>query len=345
MSVLDTAFDLIEKGQLADANSLLTANEAEFASNPDYWWLLAHASDDPVQGRNALNQVLALDKNYPGAKELDSQVRATEVIQNASEPRRQSRWFPLMLVVLLLLAVGIILFLLANASGGTPTTPTEVAQSTDETTTEEAAVPTLTEILIVPTTDDSQATIVFDATSTLEETETSVSVATEVTTDEPATEESAFPTLEAVATEEPTATIEEIATEVATEVVEASPTEDTGLIEPTIESQAVPVTYAFMQGQSTPENGVVIDGNTLKIQLCAVPGIEAGNAIRDILLTISIGTAELDAAIQVIEIALVDCTNQNVEQRVVAIDRSFVESFASGSINLQQLQQEIRPVR
>ncbi len=336
MSVLDDAFDLIEKGQLADARSLLTLNEPEFSTNPDYWWLLAHASADAVDGRNALNQVLVLDKNYPGAKELDSQVRAAETIQNIDEPRRQSRWFPVLLVVLLLFAVSIILFLVANSSGGGAATEVVVVPSEEATQSSNLVAATMTDIMIVPTTDAGQATIIFDVTPTESAT---AEIATADTTLEIVTE---LPTeiIEASPTSEEIPTLEE-----STTMVTDSPTEDSSIIEPTVEAQAVPVTYAFMQGQSTPENGVMVEGSTLKIQLCATPGIEAGNAIRDILLTISTGTAELDDSIKTIEIALVDCLNANEEQRVVAIERSFVSSFTAGSINLQQLQQEIRPIR
>lgn len=69
-AVLQRAYELVEAGQADEARSLVeSVLEAEQA-NPDAWWIYAHAIDDPVKARQALNEVVKLDPGYPGASEL-----------------------------------------------------------------------------------------------------------------------------------------------------------------------------------------------------------------------------------------------------------------------------------
>lgn len=69
-AVLQRAFELVEAGQAEEARSLVESVLEAEQSNPDAWWIYAHAVEDPVKARQALNEVLALDPDYPGANEL-----------------------------------------------------------------------------------------------------------------------------------------------------------------------------------------------------------------------------------------------------------------------------------
>ncbi|MFN8377256.1 MAG: hypothetical protein U0452_01165 [Anaerolineae bacterium] len=69
-AVLQRAYELVESGQSEEARSLVESVLEAEQSNPDAWWIYAHAVDDPVKARQALNEVLALDPEYPGANEL-----------------------------------------------------------------------------------------------------------------------------------------------------------------------------------------------------------------------------------------------------------------------------------
>jgi hypothetical protein len=69
-AVLQRAYELIEAGQADEARFLLESVLEEEQTNPDAWWIYAHAVEDPVRARQALDQVLALDPGYPGAAEL-----------------------------------------------------------------------------------------------------------------------------------------------------------------------------------------------------------------------------------------------------------------------------------
>lgn len=69
-AVLQQAYMLVEAGQAEEARRLVeSVLEAEQA-NPDAWWIYAHAVDDPVRARQALNEVLAINPDYPGVAQL-----------------------------------------------------------------------------------------------------------------------------------------------------------------------------------------------------------------------------------------------------------------------------------
>ena len=71
-AVLQQAYDLVESGQTEDARRLVESVLDAEQNNPDAWWIYAHAVDDPVLARQALDEVTALDPDYPGATELAS---------------------------------------------------------------------------------------------------------------------------------------------------------------------------------------------------------------------------------------------------------------------------------
>lgn len=71
---LKQAFNLIEADQLEDARAILRPILESEKDNADVWWVYAHAVTDVDTARLALNNVLRLDSNYPGARELFDQV-------------------------------------------------------------------------------------------------------------------------------------------------------------------------------------------------------------------------------------------------------------------------------
>lgn len=341
MAVLQEAYQLIQNGQLDDAKALLDAHRQEYQNNADYWWLVAHATNDPDIGREALGRVLLLDKEYPGARELDEQVRLAEIAAAPSEePRRpRRRWLPLALAALLVLVVGIVAIVALNINQ-----PQVVAEATNagegdaiagvaSPTSEAPVLPTATELIVLVT--ESIPSPTAEIASPTTEPATATPAPTNTPTQVPPTATPIPPT--ATATPLPPT---------------PTPVPPTATPEPLVDSATllaqneIPrvVSYRFMQGQLTPPDGVFIVGDILSISLCALPGIGAGNAIRDLLMTVSIGTDELDPSTRFIEIGIVDCDN-NQEQRVISVARDQVEAYARGEITLQQLQQAIRPVR
>ncbi len=67
---LSKAYRLIEADELGAARAILQPLLADEPNNVDAWWLMAHAVTDPTEARAALDNVVRLDPNYPGAVEL-----------------------------------------------------------------------------------------------------------------------------------------------------------------------------------------------------------------------------------------------------------------------------------
>jgi hypothetical protein len=76
---LSRAYDLIEAERLSDARALLEPIVAREPNNADAWWLYAHAVENPDQAERALNNVLRLDRSYPGAADLLDQIRTARL--------------------------------------------------------------------------------------------------------------------------------------------------------------------------------------------------------------------------------------------------------------------------
>jgi hypothetical protein len=93
-AVLQRAYELIEAGQADEARFLLESVLEDEQTNPDAWWIYAHAVEDPVRARQALDQVLALDPDYPGAAEL-SDVLEAQYPGAAEEAREAAPILPL----------------------------------------------------------------------------------------------------------------------------------------------------------------------------------------------------------------------------------------------------------
>ncbi|MCU0512651.1 MAG: hypothetical protein MUE40_08770 [Anaerolineae bacterium] len=89
-ATLNRIHALIEDGQLAEARTLLEPLLQSEASNPDVWWLSTHAAEDEAAGREALEQVLALEPDYPGAAALYRQItgEGVEEARPALKPLR-----------------------------------------------------------------------------------------------------------------------------------------------------------------------------------------------------------------------------------------------------------------
>jgi hypothetical protein len=67
---LSEAYERIEADRLAEAEAILKPILASEPDNADAWWLYTYAVTDVETARMALNTILHLDSNYPGASEL-----------------------------------------------------------------------------------------------------------------------------------------------------------------------------------------------------------------------------------------------------------------------------------
>ncbi len=73
-TVLQRAYTLIENDEPEKAQEILAPLLQEDANNAHLWWVYTHAVNDASIGQAALERVLELDPQYPGARELKAEV-------------------------------------------------------------------------------------------------------------------------------------------------------------------------------------------------------------------------------------------------------------------------------
>jgi hypothetical protein len=71
---LSQAFEFIEADRFDEAKALLEPILAQEPNNADAWWLYAHAVTDAAEAKRALDRLMALDPQYPGAAALASEL-------------------------------------------------------------------------------------------------------------------------------------------------------------------------------------------------------------------------------------------------------------------------------
>jgi hypothetical protein len=354
------AYDLIEQGNLTAARQLLDDVRAENENNPDFWWLYAHAVDDPQAGRDALQRVRQLQPDYPGVNNLLQQtdtsvprplqpLRPPQSLPDLPKtqgqgfdddfdmdddfgldpdiPQNNSRRNLLIgaaaIIVLLILGA---LFLPSLLNGGTQPTSTPIAQP----------VTTLGTIEVIDTTEDATEAIV-EATATEEEIETEAATPTEEiepTDKVTATEEEAEATKEATATEETEPTEEITVTEEETEATQDVASGD-GFAD----------LAAQLSDYEVPADGVetgeTLLGNTLLVTTCSPPGAVATQSILGIADALKTETLADD--IEAVGFRIANCTDDTVV-RIIGVSRSDFDAFAADNITAQQLQGLLRPI-
>jgi hypothetical protein len=154
------------------------------------------------------------------------------------------------------------------------------------------------------------------------------------------------------ATTQPSDTPELIATNTTAATQESPTSLPTQLAagEPTPTQEALAAQNAagdlgFLASFRTPDNAVAVVGDAVEISLCAIPGIEAGNAISSLLIAMSGTIGTVDPAVSSVRVAIVDCDGTGFDTRTIQVNRSVLADFAAGSISLQEMQQSIEPVR
>ena len=179
-TLLQEAYELIEAERYHEAEEALEPLLTEHADEPAVWWLYAHATDDPVKGREAVQRVIDLSPDYPGAQELlsDLEPASTGGIKKLTPPPPPPSSLPgiptepdeltsrdeveeggnrtLIFGILALLAILILVFLLTQAPSGDP-----------DTTVADLTTPTLEDtpsIVIAATTETEEPVSTTDST-------------------------------------------------------------------------------------------------------------------------------------------------------------------------------------
>ena len=85
-TALQNAHELIERGELEAAQEILVPLLEANADDAAVWWVYAHAVRDSSIGQAALQRVLELDPQYPGARELVQDLNQIDAPHLTAEP-------------------------------------------------------------------------------------------------------------------------------------------------------------------------------------------------------------------------------------------------------------------
>ncbi len=293
------AYELIEAGKLDEARAILEPILLSDKNNPDAWWVYAHAVTDAPSARKALDSVLRLDPEYPGAQELRAQldeigkpssvgVSSSQNIRSEAEfdapaaPRRAAdfagestpaaetrrNWVPIAGLVAVL-AIIVVIVLLLRPFG-------QPAEST--------ATPESTIIAVVPTDSVAQAAT-DEASPSVEDTEDASSSGSDMSFDIINQTMSNF------------------------QMVENS----MGIVETSV-------------------------GETLLVQICSAPGVELRTTLPAALLSLSNAAVFSGVSSDFIGVQMVDCANGSVVLRTVVSSLTDAQAFANGGIDASTYQ-------
>jgi len=373
---LSEAFDLIERGELATARQILTEIQDDNVSNPDYWWVYAHSIEDPEEGRKALNRVLELRPDYPGAQKLlhdiDGQVTterhpirslktSTTAPTTDDAPLDFGDDLDLAFeefgleddfesveddtrsgqgrIVIGAIVVALMFIIIAVAA-------VLLSNTGGGTPTQVAANPTqeATSTPEISTAVDSAANNTATATATSSLSGTGGGTPTQV---------AANPTQEATSTPEISTAVSATATTqptiAATATLDIPPTPTTEVASSNADDSDDPFAsiYPLLRNFDVPNEGITTQstdlGDTLVVTTCATPGPAASTAISGIAQVISEQSDTLDPNIRAIGFSVNDCADNTVI-RLIGVPISIVRAFGSNELSLDDFQTLLRPI-
>ncbi len=364
-AILQRAYELIERDELERARSILTPLLETDAENPSLWWVYSHSLRDRSIGQLALDRVIALDPSYPGAGELKADVLelqeqdddllgvetdANSTAQSASdisiddwedlqqpaldaesEPAGTRRGFVLLIVILLIVATGTALVAsgavnLGDLLSGILTTPEPavivVVEPTDE--------PAVAEVEIEPsmTSIDEATTLAAIAVSNSK-------------TDTESTAETTALVSTVTGVGEPTSA----ATEAATAKGEPSPRAgepDTPLAAFVRDVAESISEFEVIQQSSGRKNTLL--GNSLVLQLCAIPGQEFNERLGRVMNAVVDYVADIPEDIEGVVAGLRNCDDPDAIQRRIGVTVSVIKAYADGDISAKEFQRAWRPL-
>lgn len=340
---LARAYDLIEADDLEKARVILDSYLETHRNDADGWWLYAHAVADPMEAQNALRNVLRIDPDYPGAKDLLSEseqiltptttAAATGITRLASRP------------------------VVADDSNNPPDFLDRLDDDDDDLDDdlydldddfddefgEDAsegqsssrrllflfaaillAVVLIAAALAISNQPQNNTTVVMEPTPT---------TTIEFVVVPP---ENVLPTLtpEIISTAAVEAT-DEVIEPVETEQVSTGDSGDFGDIYTTMSDLAVVPDSATIETTSA--------GSTFLISVCNDSGNLMTTALNAIQ-TLTSQTESLAGQAEAIGIRVVDCNRDNLLLRSLAISTADAEAFSQGTLTLNELRGKIRPI-
>ncbi len=354
--ILQQAYDLIEEEALEQAQALLSPLLESDADNPALWWVYAHAARDPGIGRAALERVLELDPDYPGARELNADVMALQVpppsfapagdaaalahsaaaadddiidwealkpaaAEDAPNPGGMRRGIAALLVLAAALVTGAALI----ASG-----------TVDLSTLLPATSPTPEPVIIVvsdPAEANPAPAEISLEVSASPETEPNAIAATALLTAAAASP---------VATEMPATPTAPAAT--ATTEATAAPT---NALAPEVRALLVLIDsripdFAIDIGASNLRSTEL--GETLIVRVCAISGPEFNERLNTVMQALVAIVSVLPADIEALATGLLNCADPDARLRIVGVPKAMLQQYADGALDERDFQRVWQPL-
>ena len=312
-AILQNAFDLIEQGELEQAQTVLAPLLETENDNPDLWWVYAHAVRDSETGIQALDRVIQLDAAYPGASELKRQADVAPfsngaaiseadaasappadeeqgdvddwedlqpAVERAGQDRRIGRGFAVAIAAFLLIALGALLVLSGEVDISpltaliAPSPPPQIAVVSVSTETTDSSTPAPTEI------DES-------------------------------------PTTAPTATEVPATASPETAAFIA-------------MVADAISDLEINETVSGFRRTEL--------GNTLVFYVCAVPGPQFQARLGSVMNAVASLDASIPENAEAIAVSLLNCADEDATPRAVGVERDIIQSYANEEIDARDFQ-------
>ena len=381
-TILQRAYELIENDELEQAQALLAPLLETDEENPSLWWVYSHALRDQSIGQLALDRVLELDPSYPGAKELkddvleiqardadlialdaDESVSAQDAAGSAiddwddlqpsnldSDKSSNGRLGAVLLaIILFVVAAGIALV----AAGVVDISEIlETILPTPEAEFVVVAAPTVGPTALASDSSESTPENSSEAPSLPSESTPENSPEAPSLPSEEATEVSpAEPTEAATAAQET-----EVATQ-ATSAATAATVEATTVaadVSPTLDES--PNTMSAFVGavadsisdfeldQSASSMRSTSLGQTIVIQVCAVPGIEF-NARLSLVINAMVDLADMiPADTEAVAAGLLNCDDDSARLRIIGVSVEAIQQYLDEAIDSKEFQRAWQPL-
>ena len=363
-SVLQRAHELIENDELERAQELLAPLLETDDKNPSLWWVYTHALRDQSIGQLALDRVLELDPSYPGATELkddvlefqardpdflqleaDEDVAAQQTFGSAIDDwddvqleveevdeSTSGRLGVIVLAVILFIAAAGIALVASGAvdisevlSGILPSPEAEVIV---------VAAPTAGPV----STEPDRGAPATEATPVA--TVLPTDLATAAPTQEPS--EAATAAQEsAVATLAPTAEV----TLEATAGADASPAPDeaSNPLSAFVGAVADSITDFEIDRRSSAVSNTLL-GNTLIIQVCAVPGNEFNAKLSRVINTMVDLADAIPEGTEAVAVGLLNCEDEDAALRVIGVSVEIIRQYLAEDIDSRAFQRAWQPL-
>ena len=363
-AILQHAYELIENDELEQAQTILTPLLETDDDNPALWWVYSHALRDRAIGQLALDRVLELDPSFPGAGELKADVLEVEsrdpdlvelelhtsggaqtasgididdwedlqpVLETDSDSTGGRRGFVILAVILLIVVSSAALVVSGTVdisellSGILPSPEPAIIVVSAPT---EAVAATEVNAVAIATQAEPDATQEPTSIPTAED-------EVEATAQATAVEATHVETREAIAQPSPE----------ATPTTEATPTldEPTNPLSAFVRDVADNISEFEIDRRASAVHNTLL-GNTLVIQLCAVPGREF-NARLNHVMNAMVGLVNgIPEDIEAVAAGLLNCDDEEASLRIIGVPVNVMQEYADEEIDAKDFQRAWQPL-